>query len=43
VKPKREESGTPPIGQEAEVPDAQEAFGEQVQQAKEAKESVEPE
>jgi hypothetical protein len=31
VKAKRQKSGTPPSGQEAEVPDTHEAFGEQVQ------------
>ena len=29
---KRQEHGAPPVGQEAEVADADEAFGEQVQQ-----------
>jgi hypothetical protein len=32
VKTKRQENGTPAMGQEAEVPDAHEAFRKQVQQ-----------
>jgi hypothetical protein len=32
VKTKRQENGTPAMGQESEVPDAHEAFGKQVQQ-----------
>ena len=32
VKTKRQENGTPAMGQEAEVSDAHEAFGKQVQQ-----------
>jgi len=36
LKAERQEGGAPPIGEEAEVPDADEAFGSTLQHAKES-------